>query len=98
LAVALLANPAEMSAHRQPRQLLPSQRLCLYLPLLIFTAERASAPSRGWTRVMFVCFGAGRYGVRLLTGSYQDYVNWYCSLLTSCTDVRKNYGVYLPRM
>jgi len=32
LAVALLANPAEMSAHRQPRQLLPSQRLCLYLP------------------------------------------------------------------
>jgi len=28
-----------------------------------------------------VHFGAGRSGVRLLAGSYQDLANWYCGLL-----------------
>jgi len=31
------------------------------------------------------CFGAGRSRVRLLAGSYQGLINWYCSLLTRRT-------------
>ena len=37
--------------------------------------------------VQCVRFGAGRSRVRLLAGSYQDLVNWYCSLAgPRCTD------------
>ena len=34
-----------------------------------------------WSRGTCARFGAGRSGVRLSAGSYQDLVNWYCSLL-----------------
>jgi len=38
-----------------------------------------------WSGGKCVRFGAGRLRVQLLAGSYQDHVNWYCSLLTRRT-------------
>jgi len=38
-----------------------------------------------WCSGKCVRFGAGRSRGRLLAGSYQDLVNWYCSLLTRRT-------------
>jgi len=38
-----------------------------------------------WSRGKRVRFGAGRSSIRLSAGSYQDLVNWYCSLLTRRT-------------
>jgi len=38
-----------------------------------------------WSSGKCARFGAGRSGVRLSAGSYQDLVNWYCSLLTRRT-------------
>ena len=38
-----------------------------------------------WSSGKCVRFGAGRSKVRLLAGSYQDLVNWYCSLITRRT-------------
>jgi len=39
-----------------------------------------------------VRFGAGRSRVRISAGSYEDLVNWYCSLLTRSTMCRRATG------
>ena len=70
----------------------------LYLVWVIFafTAVLLTRTSP-WPRGKCVRFGAGRSRVRLSAGSYQDFVNWHCGLLTrrtvygkSCRELTQN--------
>jgi len=45
-----------------------------------------------WSSGTYVRFGAGRSRIRLLAGSYQDHVNWYCNLLTRRTECGRAAG------
>ena len=42
-----------------------------------------------------VCFDAGRPGVRLWVGYYQDFVNWYCSPFAWWMVSRRAVGTFL---
>jgi len=46
-----------------------------------------------WCSDKCVRYGAGRSRVRLSAGSYQDLVNWCCSLPTRCTACRRAAGI-----
>jgi len=49
------------------------------------TIITCSGAASRWSSEKCVRFGAGRSRVRLSAGSYQDLVNWFCSLLTRRT-------------
>ena len=48
---------------------------------VLFCASQSWSGTSPWSSGKCGRFGAGRSGVRLSAGSYQDLVNWYCSLL-----------------
>jgi len=70
---------------------------CTVNKLLLLTLRTHNVISNGdcMTTVQsgkFVRFGASRSRVQLSPRSYQDLVNWYCSLLTRRTVCRKAAG------
>jgi len=64
--------------------------------LLVWQPVRWQPETSPWPGSKCVRFGAGRSRVRLLAGSYQDLVNWYCRLLTRRT-VYGRAAVNTPR-
>ena len=71
----------------QPRNLLKQLKCQLLLKQADFgeDIEFVSHRTSPWSSGKCVRFDAGRSRVRLSAGSYQDFVDWYCSLLTRRT-------------
>ena len=64
---------------------LRSNWLVVVFSVAVTSSSVSWCETSSWSSGKCVRFGAGWSRVRLSSGSYQDLVNWYCSLLTRRT-------------